>query len=115
MDWNSKNRWCFAVPKTNTAGTGKLQARDYTWRLVMPRGYQVEAMALCASGLAVAGRVYNPKSDEPRGFFRLVSLEDGRKLAEIPLDSSPAYDGLAVADQQAYIALDHGNLICFGT
>lgn len=114
VDWNPKNRWCFAVPKSATAGAGKLQAKDYTWRLVMPSNCQVEAMALCANGLAVAGRVCDSRSDIARGFLWFVSLEDGRKLAEFPLDSPPAYDGLAVAGQRAYLALEDGNLVCFG-
>jgi hypothetical protein len=114
VDWNAKNRWCFAVPKSSTAGTGRLPTTDYAWRLVMPPDCQAEAMALCANGLLVAGRVCDVRSDKSRGFLWVVSMEDGKKLAEHRLDAPPAYDGLAVAGQQAYVALEDGNLICFG-
>jgi hypothetical protein len=72
------------------AGTGKLQAKDYTWRLVMPPDCQVEAMALCSVALAVAGQVCSPRSDDPRSFFWLLSLADGKQIAIRVLHSLPA-------------------------
>jgi hypothetical protein len=114
VDWNSKNRWYFAMPKSSTLGTGKLQPKDYTWRLFMPTNAQAEALALCPDGLVVAGRSCEAQSEQPRGFLWVVSLEDGKKLAEFPLDAPPAYDGLAIAGQRAYLALETGTVICFG-
>jgi hypothetical protein len=43
-----------------------------------------------------------------------VSLEDGKPQAEYPLDSPPAYDGLAVAGEKVYLSLEDGRVICFG-
>jgi hypothetical protein len=74
----------------------------------------LEAMALCANGLLLAGRVCDPKSNESRGFLWIVSLEDGSKRAEYALNAPPAQDGLAVADQRVFLALEDGNLVCFG-
>jgi hypothetical protein len=114
VNWNSKNRWCFAMPRSRVAGAGKVVPEDYAWRIIMPPGSQAEAMALCANGLLVAGRVCDPQSPQPRGFLWLVSLADGKKLDEFPLDSPPAYDGLAIAGQRAYVALENGTVICLG-
>jgi len=114
VNWNSKNRWCFAVPKSKTTGPEKLQPQDYAWRLVMPDDCQVEAMALSPGGLLLAGRVCERKSGKSRGFLWVVSGEDGKKQAEHDLDSPPAYDGLAIAGGQAYLALEDGSVVCFG-
>ncbi len=114
VGWNSANRWCFAVPKSKTAGEGKIKPEEYAWRLIMPRDSQVEAMALCANGLVVAGRICDAKQEKSRGFLWVVSLDDGKKLAEYPLASPPAYDGLAVAGEQVCLSLEDGNAVCFG-
>jgi len=112
--WNAQNRWCFAVPKSKTIGNGELSTQDYAWRLIMPNDCQVEAMALCANGLVVAGRVCDAKSDESRGFLWIVLLDDGTKRFEYPLDSPPAYDGLIVADGRVYLSLEDGSVLCLG-
>ncbi len=114
VGWNANNRWCFAVAKSKTAGTGALSPQEYTWRLIMPRDAQVEAMALSGNALLLAGRVCDPKSDAPHGFLWRVSPEDGKQQAEYPLDSPPAYDGLAVAGERVYVSLEDGHVICFG-
>lgn len=46
VGWSANNRWCFAVAKSKTAGSGTLPPQEYTWRLIMPRDAQVEALAL---------------------------------------------------------------------
>jgi hypothetical protein len=71
-------------------------------------------MALSPGGLLLAGRVCERKSGKSRGFLWVVSGEDGKKQAEHDLDSPPAYDGLAIAGGQAYLALEDGSVVCFG-
>jgi outer membrane protein assembly factor BamB len=112
--YNARNRWCFAMLRSKTAGNSEVQAQDYTWRLVMPVDHQVEAMALAGNGLLVAGRCYGAKSLGPPGFVWLLSLANGRKLAEYALSASPAYDGLAIAQRQAYLSLEDGSVLCLG-
>jgi outer membrane protein assembly factor BamB len=114
VGWNANNRWCFAVAKSKTAGTGTLSPQEYTWRLIMPRDAQVEALALAGNALLLAGRTCDPKSDAARGFLWRVSLEDGKQQAEYPLDAPPAYDGLAIAGEKVYLSLEDGRVICFG-
>jgi hypothetical protein len=61
-----------------------------------------------------AGRVCDPKSDRPRGFLWTVSLEDGKKRIDLPLDAPPAYDGVAVANGRIYLSLENGKVVCLG-
>ena len=114
VNWNAKNRWCFAMPRSKALGPQSLGPQDYTWRLIMPDGCQVEAMALSGNGLLLAGRRCEPKSGRTSGFLWVVAGEDGSKRVEYPLDSPPAYDGLAIAGGRAYLTLENGNLMCFG-
>ncbi len=43
-----------------------------------------------------------------------VSTEDGSKLAEQHLDSTPVFDGMIAADGMLYISTADGDLLCFG-
>jgi len=71
-------------------------------------------LALAANAVVYAGRIDDAKAGKTSNFIRIVSLVDGKKLAEIPLDSPPTYDGIAVADGKIFISLQNGTLICFG-
>jgi hypothetical protein len=112
--YNPSNRWCFAMPKSKTDGSGEVQPEDYTWCLMMPVGHQAEAMALAGNALLVAGRSYGEKSQGPPGFVWLLSLTDGQKQAAHALSVSPSYNGLAIAQRQAYLSLEDGSVLCFG-
>ncbi len=91
-----------------------LTAADYIWQPQAMKGYQIEALALAANAVVYAGRIDDAKAGKTSNFIRIVSLVDGKKLAEIPLDSPPTYDGIAVADGKIFISLQNGTLICFG-
>ena len=43
---------------------------------------------------------------------RIVS--DGELLAEYPLEAAPAWDSIAIANQQLYIGLEDGTVQCLG-
>ena len=43
----------------------------------------------------------------------LVSADDGKKLAERPLDTLPVFDGMAVAHGRLYLAMQDGEVVCF--
>jgi outer membrane protein assembly factor BamB len=118
-------RVCFALARTKTLppdkpdpkdkNADKLKPTDYTWRVTLPANHQAEAMALCENVLLLAGKICQPKSDRTSGFLRHVSLHDGKRTAEYPLDVPPNYDGLAVAGQRAYLTDQSGRVLCFGS
>lgn len=43
----------------------------------------------------------------------IVSANDGQKLAEYQLDSSPVFDGMAITDGRLYVSLKNGKVVCF--
>jgi hypothetical protein len=43
-----------------------------------------------------------------------VSVDGGRKLAELPLDHPPVFDGMAAADGRLYVVQADGQVLCFG-
>ena len=68
-----------------------------------------------AANVAIyAGRVSDAKKGTETYFLRAVSLVDGKKLSEIPLDCPPTYDGLALAGEKVFVSLQNGMLMCFG-
>jgi len=48
------------------------------------------------------------------GKLLLVSAKDGKQLAEHKLNAAPAWDAIAVANQQVYIGLADGTVQCLG-
>jgi len=59
-----------------------------------------------------AGRI--TKGAQVSGFLCVFAAADGKKLAEVMLESPPAFDGLAVARERIYVSLQNGLLLCFG-
>lgn len=91
-----------------------LKAGEYTWKLDLPKDHQVEAIALASKSIIYAGSINDAPSNKVTGFLWLVALADGKKMAEVPLESAPSYEGLAVAGGRVYVSLQNGNLLCFG-
>lgn len=117
--YECRSRQCFAIARAKTAGNEKdpkdrAKPEDYAWRMSSLPNHQVEAMAICGSGLAVAGRVVDPKSEKLGGFLWIVSLTDGKRVAEHALAAPPAFSGLAIANERVYVALQNGQIACFG-
>jgi len=105
LAWNDE----MAVsPKT--ASLRKTAAQ--VWKAPSAQGHQIEALALAGNQAIFAGRVLT--GDDPTGFLWCVSLEDGKRLYEIPLDSPPTYDGLAVAGGNVYVSLQNGAAVRLG-
>jgi len=48
------------------------------------------------------------------GVLTSYSAKDGNKLAELPFDDAPAFDGLAVSGGRLYLATQKGRVFCFG-
>ncbi len=48
------------------------------------------------------------------GLLWVVSVEDGKKLAEYKLDNIPVFDGMAAANGKLFLATLDGRVVCFG-
>ena len=48
------------------------------------------------------------------GRLLAVSATNGKQLAEYKLSAAPAWDGIAIANQQLYISLADGTVQCLG-
>ena len=46
--------------------------------------------------------------------LRVVSAENGNKLAEYDIGSPPVFDGMAAANGRLYLATNDGRVLCFG-
>ncbi len=95
-------------------GCGREASAALTAELAARSSLLVHGLALAANAALFASRTKDAKSGEPRGLLRLVSLADGKKLAEAPLDAPPTYDGLAIAGAKAYVSLENGTVVCLG-
>ena len=128
LAWNDRtvcgyegpSRTLYALEREKTIIKGKpdpkdvVHTKEYTWRTALPGNHQAEAMVLTANGLLVAGRAWDPKAAKLSGFLWIVSLKDGKKTLEMPLEVPPDYQGLAVTAQRVVLSLQSGRLLCFG-
>jgi outer membrane protein assembly factor BamB len=86
------------------------------WETPLP--IQVRAMVLTDKVLFVAGSptdvgVGPSDGEEGRGAKLLaISVADGVRLAQYPLDGPPVFDGMAAAGGRLYLALENGRLVC---
>jgi len=48
------------------------------------------------------------------GRLLAFSKQDGNKLAELKIDTPPAFDGMSIANKKLYLALIDGTLVCYG-
>jgi hypothetical protein len=107
-----------AQTKTAKKTAGSPQASE-RWSSNIP--LTGKAIALAGDQLFVAGTpVAFPKNDlaaayEGRmgGLLWVASADSGKKLAEIKLDASPSWDGMAVAQGRLFVVLQDGSLRCF--
>lgn len=47
------------------------------------------------------------------GSLRVISMKDGKKRTEYPLDSPPIHAGMAAVEDHLFMSLENGNLRCF--
>ncbi len=100
-------------------GPGFSRAKDPKWSKQIP--LRAQAMVLAGDKLFMAGPPDVVPDDDPYAAFDgrlgaklwVVSAADGEKLAEYPLDSLPAFDGLIAAASRLYLATADGKLLCF--
>jgi hypothetical protein len=79
-------------------------------------------MAVGGPTLLCAGTPDALDPDEPWAFYEgkrggvlyALATRDGAKQGQVQLDAAPTYDGLAIADQRAYVSTVSGQLLCIG-
>jgi hypothetical protein len=95
---------------------------EYAWRTQLePVGAwaRVYAMALTGNTAFFAGSVINQSTGaagrHEGSFLWMKSTADGKtRQKEIKLDAPPSYDAMAVAGGRVYLALQNGELTCWG-
>jgi len=101
-------------------GTGFVRTQPPLWATWIP--LRVQAMVLARNVLFVAGPPDLLDEDDPLAAFEgrrgaelwAVSPGDGEKLASLPLDSPPVFDGMAAAQGRLLLSLRDGTLLCLG-
>jgi outer membrane protein assembly factor BamB len=102
---------------------GRGVAGKAVWRVHIP--ITGKAIAMAGGVLFVAGEPM--RFDDPTyksyvaayngqlgGRLLAVSATDGKQLAEYTLDAAPAWDSIAIANEQLYIGLEDGTVQCLG-
>ena len=69
-------------------------------------------MAACDNAVLFAGQQVGSGSPKITGFLTIVSADTGGKIADLPLDAPPVYQGLAVANERVYATLQNGSAVC---
>jgi len=108
-----------AAPRRKPAAGGK---QDVLW--TAPGDLQVRAMVLTGQRkdkrLFVAGAkgdwvVSQDAYEGKRGnVLRVVSVDDGKTIAEHDLPGTPVFDGMSAISNRIYLSLANGHIVCFG-
>jgi outer membrane protein assembly factor BamB len=110
------------APRSSTGNKARKNRRQQGPRPLWEKhiGIRVTAMIRAADTIFVAGSpdVVDPKDPhgawEGRkgGVLAAFATDDGRKLAEYKLVTSPIWDGMAVARGRLFISTCDGNIVC---
>jgi outer membrane protein assembly factor BamB len=103
-----------------TKGLGYTRMRPPEWYEWTP--IRIRAMVLAGKHLFVAGPPDVVDADDPMASFegrkgaklRVVSADDGGKLAEYDLDIPPVFDGMIAASGRLFMCTTEGRLVCLG-
>ena len=133
----AKGRWIFNRELTAKLSVEELSAANVKWSHDKPPLF-VRAMVLAGGTLFVAGppdlldeeaavrqrftdAVQKHLADQDAALadqkgaaLWAVSAADGKRLAELKLDSMPVWDGMAAARGRLYLATRSGKVLCFG-
>ena len=114
------------IEKLDSGRKGKDKRRNRTpvankWSIRIP--VRAQAMVVTDHLLFVAGVPDVVDEKDPWAAFEgrtggvlyVFSKSDGKKLAQYGLPAPPVYDGMAVSQEQLYLALKSGNVICFAS
>lgn len=109
--YDAQSRSCYAMAAQTARTTTRPAREDFIWRTGLGQGQTASAMALCENVLLIGGARAVAEANKSAGFVLLISPRDGRKLAELPLAAAPVYQGIAIADGAAYVAMENGKLV----
>jgi len=106
-------RSAFAVNgfRLSESGQAELFSSASEWRKPLDQPKQIHAMVIAGDSLVVAGA---NRRDGSTGFLMVISRTDGKTLSELPLAGAPVFDGIAVAQNRIFVALQSGDLVCLG-
>jgi hypothetical protein len=101
-----------------TKGMGYTRRKPPVWYQWLP--VRIRGMVLAGKQLFVAGPPDIIDPADPMAAFEgrkgaelwAFSKNDGTKLAEMKLDTSPVFDGMAAAYGRLYISMEDGSLLC---
>jgi outer membrane protein assembly factor BamB len=107
-------------PLSDMRKAGKDAALPYLWRV--PLTVRARAMLKAGDHLVLAAMPVAIPADDPHaayegrkgGMLWIASTKDGGKVAEIPLDAPPVWDGLAAAGGRLYVSTADGKVRCLG-
>jgi len=96
--------------------------RDENQRWTRTLPLLARAMVRAGDTLYLAGPPEPLESDDPHaalagkkgGYLIALTVDDGTPQFEVSLDSSPVFDGMAVAAGRLYLATMDGQVICLG-
>ncbi len=109
-----------AITKNKDKGVGFLRVKPAKWMTWLP--VRIRAMVKANKTLFVAGPKDVLDDEDPLASFDgskgavlwSVSARDGKKLAELELDSAPVFDGLIAAEKRLFASITDGTVRCFG-
>jgi outer membrane protein assembly factor BamB len=87
---------------------------DFAWTWTCPERRQIEAMALAADSLVVAGRVWDSDPRKMQGFLAKLGKEDGTPGVDTLLPAAPVHHGVCVVPGRAIACLEDGSVACLG-
>ena len=115
-----------SMAKGKKKGKGKRRTPDAKgvasgtskWQQWIP--VRVRAMVKAGEALFIAGPPDVLDANDPLAAFegrkgavlQAVSVEDGKKLAELQLKTPPVFDGMIAAQGCLFLSLEDGSLIC---
>jgi len=110
---SGQGRKVFAIDRA-AADEADPKKPAFAWTWTCPEGRQVEAMALAADGLVVAGRAWHSDPQKMQGFVALLGKDDGKPGVETALPAAPVHHGVALAAGRAIVCLEDGSVACLG-
>ena len=113
-------RWTIYQDAAVDKGPGFTRSAPALWTSWMD--VRVEAMALAGEHLLLAGPPDVVPEQDPLaaldgrmgGVLRVVRTTDGQTIADYPLSTRPAFDGLIAARGLVLLSTDDGSILCFG-
>jgi len=109
-----KNVQAFRRDRVGPAGV-ELDPEAPMWSHTLPGEFQATSLIVCPDAVLLGGGIYRAGSELAQGFVRVLSLDDGRVVAEQTLAAPLGYNALALAGGRVYATLADGSAVCLGT